>query len=65
MSPDKALPGNGLLLFFRVDDFDLALGRARALVRRLDEEPHVNPNTETKEFSLRDPDGYYVMINAL
>jgi len=65
MSPDNALPGNGLLLFFRVDDFDLALPRARALVPRLDEEPHVNPSTETEEFSLRDPDGYYVTISAL
>jgi Glyoxalase/Bleomycin resistance protein/Dioxygenase superfamily len=65
MGPEKALPGNGLLLFFRVDDFDGALPRARALVFRLDEEPHVNPNTETKEFSLRDPDGYYVTISAL
>ena len=65
MSPDEAPPGNGLLLFFRVDDFDMALKRARALVTRLEEEPHVNPNTETKEFSLRDPDGYYVTINAL
>jgi hypothetical protein len=25
----------------------------------------VNPNTRTKEFSLRDPDGYYVTISAL
>src|SRR5262245_33463885 len=50
--PDKAPPGNGLLLFFRLDDFDLALKRARALVRRLEEEPHVNPNTQTREFSL-------------
>jgi hypothetical protein len=39
--------------------------RARALVERLEEEPHVNPNTGTKEFSLRDPDGYYVTISAL
>jgi len=64
-SPDQGTPGNGLLLFFRVDDFDLALQRARALVSRLEEEPHVNPNTQTKEFSLRDPDGYYVTISAL
>jgi hypothetical protein len=55
MSPDAAPPGNGLLLFFRVDDFDMALQRARALVIRLEEEPHVNPNTQTREFSLRDP----------
>jgi hypothetical protein len=65
MSPDKALPGNGLLLFFRVDDFDMALKRARALVSRLEEESHVNPSTQTREFSLRDPDGYYVTISAL
>src|SRR6201993_5181136 len=64
-SPDNATPGNGLLLFFRVDDFDMALPRARALVARLEEEPHVNPNTGTTEFSLRDPDGYYVTISAL
>jgi len=62
-SPDRATPGNGLLLFFRVDDFDLALQRARSLVTRLEEEPHVNPNTQTREFSLRDPDGYYVTIS--
>src|SRR5258705_4471167 len=64
MSPDHVQPGNGLLLFFRVDDFDLALLRARALVARLEEELHVNPNTGTSEFSLRDPDGYYVTISA-
>jgi catechol 2,3-dioxygenase-like lactoylglutathione lyase family enzyme len=64
-SPHTAQPGNGLLLFFRVDDFDPALQRARVLVSRLDEEPHMNPNTQTREFSLRDPDGYYVTISAL
>jgi hypothetical protein len=55
MSPEHATPGNGLLLFFRVNDFDLALQRARSLATRLEEEPHVNANTQAKEFSLRDP----------
>lgn len=64
-SPHHAQPGNGLLLFFRVDDFDDALSRARALVDRLEEEPSRNPGTGTMEFALRDPDGYYVMISAL
>jgi hypothetical protein len=64
-SPHRAKPGNGLLLFFRVDNSDVALLRARALVRRLEEQPHVNPSTGTTEFSLRDPDGYYVTISAL
>ena len=63
-SPERATPGNGLLLFLRVDNFDRALSRARGLVSRLDEEPHENSNTGTMEFSLRDPDGYYVTISA-
>lgn len=65
ISPEEVPPGNGLLLFFRVDDFSATLERARALVARLEEEPHINPSTGTSEFSLRDRDGYYVTISAL
>jgi len=65
MSPRVATPGNGLLLFFRVDAFDDVLQRARRLAVRLEEEPHVNPNTGTAEFSLRDGDGYHVTISAM
>lgn len=64
-SAAHAEPGNGLLLFFRVDDFAATLTRARALVAGLDEEPSENPATGTLEFSLRDPDGYFVTISAL
>ena len=64
-SPDRAEPGNGLLLFFRIDEFDASLSCARTLAGRLEEEPHVNPATRTPEFALRDPDGYYVTISAL
>ena len=64
-SPDRAGTGNGLLLFFRVDDFEQALHRARTLVPALEAEPSVNPNTGSPEFALRDPDGYYVMVSAL
>jgi len=64
-SPENGTAGNGLLLFFRVDDYGAALRRARTLVPKFAEEPHLNPNTRTKEFSLRDPDGYYVTISAL
>ena len=58
LSPHEGHAGQRASVVLRVDDFDLALPRARALVARLDEEPHVNPNTRTEEFSLRDPDGY-------
>lgn len=65
VGPGHSTPGNGLILFLRVDDFDEALPRARALVADFAEEPHMNPKTGTKEFALLDPDGYYVMISAL
>ena len=64
-SPDRAEPGNGLLLFFRVDNFETSLQNARRLVDEFVEEPNLNPNTETMEFSLLDPDGYYVTISSL
>jgi catechol 2,3-dioxygenase-like lactoylglutathione lyase family enzyme len=65
MSPAQGATGTGLLLFFRVDNFDRVLNSARTLVERLEEEPHISPNTHTEEFSLIDPDGYYVSISAL
>jgi catechol 2,3-dioxygenase-like lactoylglutathione lyase family enzyme len=65
LAPNDAERGNGLLLFFRVDNFDATLQKARTLVGRLEEEPHVNSSTGTTEFSLRDSDGYYVTISAL
>jgi len=42
----------------------IAAPLSSALVSRLEEEPHRNPNTATMEFALRDPDGYDVMITA-
>ena len=64
-SPAVAMPGNGLLLFFRVDNFQACLSAARALVPRFEEEPSVSANTGTLEFAVRDPDGYYVMVSSL
>ncbi len=64
VAPSAESHGNGLILFFRVDDQEGAESRVRALGLELEEEPHLNPNTGTREFSLRDPDGYFVTISA-
>jgi len=64
LDPGHAEPGNGLLLFFRVDDFNDALQRARVLVTKFEAEPQLNPNSRTMDFTLRDPDGYYVMVSS-
>jgi len=37
-------------LFFRVDNFEVDLPRARALISRLEEELQVNPNTGAMKF---------------
>lgn len=63
-SPGNGQPGNGLILFLRVDDFDETLSRARELKLQFEEEPHINPGPHAWEFSVRDPDGYYVSISA-
>jgi catechol 2,3-dioxygenase-like lactoylglutathione lyase family enzyme len=64
-SPAVENAGNGVLLLFRVDDFDACLERARALVPKFETGPGVNEGTRTMAFSLRDPDGYYVTINSI
>jgi catechol 2,3-dioxygenase-like lactoylglutathione lyase family enzyme len=54
--------GNGVLLWFATEAFDDAVGRARVLGAEVLEEPHVNPNAGHREFWLRDPDGYVVVL---
>jgi catechol 2,3-dioxygenase-like lactoylglutathione lyase family enzyme len=63
VAPSDVAHGNGLILFFRVDDYEGVIARVRARSLALEEEPHLNPNTRTPEFSLRDPDGYFVTIS--
>jgi len=54
--------GNGVLLWFEVDDFDAAVARARALGAPIVLDVHRNPNADHREFWIRDPDGYTVVI---
>jgi catechol 2,3-dioxygenase-like lactoylglutathione lyase family enzyme len=60
---DPELPvGNGVLVWFEVDDFDAAVARARKLKARVVLDVHVNPNAQHRELWLKDPDGYTVVI---
>lgn len=56
-------PGNGLILYFKVDDLDEIWANAQRLNATIEEEPHVNQNSGKKEFSLRDLDNYYLIIS--
>lgn len=59
--PDAPV-GNGVLLWFEVDDFDDAVDRARGLGAPIVLDVYENPNAGHREFWLRDPDGYTVVI---
>lgn len=54
--------GNGVLLWFQVNDFAAALVRAAALQIKVLQGPLVNPNAAHREVWLRDPDGYTVVL---
>jgi hypothetical protein len=54
--------GNGVLLWFQIEDFGAAVARARALSAEILEGPRVNPSAHHREIWLRDPDGYIVVL---
>ena len=66
---DPAAPpyGNGVLLWFEIDDFDAAVERSRELEAEVVLAPHRNPpegpgGPAHREIWLRDRDGYAVVL---
>lgn len=55
-------PGNGLILYFRTENMNIIRLNVEKMKYKVEEDIHVNPNSTKKEFSLRDPDGYYLTI---
>jgi catechol 2,3-dioxygenase-like lactoylglutathione lyase family enzyme len=66
--PEARPYGNGVLLWFEVEDFDAAVERAGELGAELVLPPHRNPpegepgGPAHREIWLRDPDGYAVVL---
>ena len=59
--------GNGVLLWFEVDDFDAVMGRASEMSVEIVMPPHRNPpdgngGPNHWECWMRDPDGYVVVV---
>ena len=63
MTPAEGRPGNGLLLWFVVQDFDTAWDRAQTMGAAIHESPNTNNGTGMRAFVVRDLDGYYVTVN--
>jgi hypothetical protein len=62
LSPGKET-GNGLILFFRVADLNQILENAKKLRANIEKEIHYNKNSLKNQFTLRDLDGYYLIIS--
>ena len=56
------IPGGGVLLYFSVADVDAIHERAVAAGAELFDEPHDNPLSHAREFSMCDPDGYGITV---
>lgn len=61
---DPKLPiGNGVAVWFEVDDLDAAVKRAKSKAKaKIATDVHTNPNAGHREIWLRDPDGYLVVL---
>lgn len=62
MADQKITPGNGVILYFKTDNIGMVRERIEKMSYTLDEDTHINPNSTKLEFSLRDPDGYYIIV---
>jgi len=62
MQDTSITPGNGLILYLRTHDMEGIRTNVERLKWPVEEEIHLNTNSTKREFSLRDPDGYYLTI---
>lgn len=58
----NVISGNGLILYYKTDDINLVRKMVSKMGWPVEEEIHLNSNSTKMEFSLRDPDGYYLTI---
>lgn len=55
--------GNGLILYFRVSELKKVWERAKKLNLDIEDEPHLNENSGQHQFTLRDLDGYHLIVS--
>ena len=63
MTDSRTTPGNGLILYFRTPDMEQVRTRLQDLEYDVAREVALNPNSHHREFSVIDPDGYYLTVS--
>lgn len=61
MNPEVT-PGNGLILYMRTENMEMIHQKVEKAGVIIIEDIHLNQNSLRKEFSIKDPDGYYITI---
>lgn len=55
-------PGNGLIFYIRTENMEEIRQNVERMGHAVEEEIQLNPNSQRKEFSIRDLDGYHLII---
>jgi len=63
MENPNITPGNGLILYFRTENMEETRQNLRRIDYAVEEEVQLNPNSHKREFSIIDPNGYYLTIS--
>lgn len=58
----KITPGNGLILYYKTDHLKTIRANVEKMNYPVEADIHLNTNSGKKEFSLQDPDGYYITV---
>ncbi|MGV8963165.1 MAG: glyoxalase [Candidatus Saccharimonadaceae bacterium] len=62
MTISTIMVGNGLILYFRVENIYEIRHNIEKIGSKVEEDIHINTNSLRKEFSVRDIDGYYLTV---
>lgn len=63
MQDSSITPGNGLILYLRVENMEEVRQNVKEMNYSVETEIHLNPNSHNKEFSLRDPNEYCWIVS--
>lgn len=62
MKDPDVTPGNGLLLYFRTENMNKIYENVLKAGCVIEQDIRLNRNSRRKEFSIRDPDGYFLTV---
>jgi hypothetical protein len=63
MKASTAISGNGLILYIRTENLEEIRQNVAKLGQAVESEIKISPNSHKKEFTLRDLDGYYLIVS--